>query len=505
MEVNQLKVGAILNYVVLCLNAVVGIAYTPYMLRMLGQSEYGLYSLAASLIAYLSMLDLGFGNAVIRYTAKFRAEGKTEEQYSMFGMFAVFYSIIGIVVFVVGLLLYFNISNIFWQTLTPVEIEKSQTIILLMVLNLAVTFPLSIYGAIITAYEDYIFLRIVQILRICINTVIMIYLLSIGYKAITMVVVATICNIITLLLNVFYCKYRIKIKVVFGKINKPLLKEVAIYSFWIFLNVIMDKIYWNTGQFVLGALVGTLAVAVFAIAIQLQGMYMMFSTAISGVFLPRVTSMVAKNNNDKEISDLFLRTGRIQYIVLAFILSGFIVFGRQFILFWAGESYDDAYYIALLFFIPLTVPLIQNLGITILQARNQMRFRSIIYIIIALGSLILQVPLTKYFGGIGCALAISGALILGQVLIMNIYYHCKQGIDIKRFWIEISKMSVIPIIICSLSMIILKFYPIETVSQFIVGIMVFSIFYIPLFCKFGMNRNERELMLSPLMKLVKKI
>ena len=70
MEDRQLKIGVILNYVIIALNGLVGIVYTPYMLRMLGQSEYGLYSLAASVIAYLSILDLGFGNAVVRYTAK---------------------------------------------------------------------------------------------------------------------------------------------------------------------------------------------------------------------------------------------------------------------------------------------------------------------------------------------------------------------------------------------------------------------------------------------------
>ena len=76
MMINQLKAGAALNYVSIMLNMVVGLVYTPYMLRMLGQSEYGLYSLAASIIAYLTVLDLGFGNAIVRYTAKFEAEGK---------------------------------------------------------------------------------------------------------------------------------------------------------------------------------------------------------------------------------------------------------------------------------------------------------------------------------------------------------------------------------------------------------------------------------------------
>ena len=96
MPVNQLKAGVVLNYVVIFLNTVVGLLYTPYMLRMMGQSEYGLYSLVASVIAYLTVLDLGFGNAIVRYTAKFRAEKKTEEQYEMFGMFFLLYLVIGI-------------------------------------------------------------------------------------------------------------------------------------------------------------------------------------------------------------------------------------------------------------------------------------------------------------------------------------------------------------------------------------------------------------------------
>ena len=84
---NQIKIGAALNYVIIGLNTLVGLLYTPYMLRMLGQNDYGLYSLVASVIAYLTILDFGFGNAIIRYTAKFRAERKQREQWEMFGMF----------------------------------------------------------------------------------------------------------------------------------------------------------------------------------------------------------------------------------------------------------------------------------------------------------------------------------------------------------------------------------------------------------------------------------
>ena len=504
MPVNQLKAGVVLNYVVIFLNTVVGLLYTPYMLRMMGQSEYGLYSLVASVIAYLTVLDLGFGNAIVRYTAKFRAEKKTEEQYEMFGMFFLLYLVIGIVAFGIGLGLYFNVDTLFGNTMTAVELDRARIMMLLLVANLAFTFPMSIWGSIIQAYEDFVFQKSLNIFRIILNTAVMICLLHFGYKAVAMVVVQTIFNVLTLVVNFIYCRRKLNIHIYFRfkHFHWGFLKEVAIYSFWIFLNAIMDRVYWSTGQFVLGAMVGTAAVAVFAIAIQLEGMYMQFSTAISSVFLPKVTAMVATNRSRKEISDLFIRTGRIQYIVLAYILSGFIIFGRQFIELWAGAGYTDAYIISLLFFIPLTVPLIQNLGITILQARNEMKFRSVLYIIIALVSLAMQIVLTRYFGGIGCAMGVSGALVVGQILIMNVYYRRRQDLDIKTFWKEISKMSIIPIVLIFSSMLVIRhFFALDSWGKLILGIAAFSLVYIPLFFRFSMTDDERNLFISMVHKI----
>ena len=504
MPVNQLKAGVVLNYVVIILNTVVGLLYTPYMLRMMGQSEYGLYSLVASVIAYLTVLDLGFGNAIVRYTAKFRAEKKTEEQYEMFGMFFLLYLVIGIIAFGIGLELYFNVGTLFGDTMTAVELDRARIMMLLLVANLAFTFPMSIWGSIIQAYEDFVFQKSLNIFRIILNTAVMICLLHFGYKAVAMVVVQTIFNVLTLVVNFIYCRRKLNIHIYFRfkHFHWGFLKEVAIYSFWIFLNAIMDRVYWSTGQFVLGAMVGTAAVAVFAIAIQLEGMYMQFSTAISSVFLPKVTAMVATNRSRKEISDLFIRTGRIQYIVLAYILSGFIIFGRQFIELWAGAGYTDAYIISLLFFIPLTVPLIQNLGITILQARNEMKFRSVLYIIIAIVSLAMQIVLTRFFGGIGCAMGVSGALVVGQILIMNVYYQRRQDLDIKTFWKEISKMSIIPIVLIFSSMLVIRhFFALDSWGKLILGIAAFSLVYIPLFFRFSMTDEERNLFISMFHKI----
>ena len=181
---NQLKIGAVLSYISIFLTNIIALLYTPYLLRMLGQSEYGLYSLVASVIAYLTVLDLGFGNAIVRYTAKYRVENRQEEQYEMFGMFLILYIGIGVFALLIGLGLYFNVDTLFSSSMDYDEIRKIQIMMLLMTLNLAITFPFSLFGSIITAYEDFIFQKLINIARIILNPLVMVVMLNMGYKAI---------------------------------------------------------------------------------------------------------------------------------------------------------------------------------------------------------------------------------------------------------------------------------------------------------------------------------
>ena len=148
----QLKAGVFLSYLTLALSNIIALTYTPFMLRMMGQSEYGLYSLVASVVAYLTILDFGFGNAIIRFTAKYRAENKHEEQYSLFGMFLILYIAIGILSFIIGLVLYNNVDTLFSGSMTVEELSKARVMILLLVINISITFPLSIFPSIVIAY-----------------------------------------------------------------------------------------------------------------------------------------------------------------------------------------------------------------------------------------------------------------------------------------------------------------------------------------------------------------
>lgn len=161
------------------------------------------------------------------------------------------------------------------------------------------------------------------------NPLVMVVLLSVGYKAVAMVVVTTLFNVLTLSVNAWYCFYRIRIKVCFGHFRWGFLREISVYSFWIFLDSIVSHFYSSVGQIVLGIYRGATTVAIYALAIQLKSLFTSFSTALNSVLLPKVTALAAREGTENEISDLFIRVGRLQYFVMSFILVGFIILGRN--------------------------------------------------------------------------------------------------------------------------------------------------------------------------------
>lgn len=501
MKVNQKKIGVILAYCVIVLNMVVGIIYTPFLIRMLGQSEYGLYSIVYSVISYLTVMDMGFGNAIVIYTTRYINQGDKEKQDKLHGMFMLIYCIIGALAALIGILLYFNIGLLFENSMTDVEISKAKIMMLILIFNFAMTFPLSIFGNIIVAHEEFVISKVIKIIQIIIQPLIMIPLLLMGYKAIAMVVVLTFANLLCLLLNAFVAIKKLNVKIKFKGFDFKLLKEIFAYSFFIFLNQIIDKVNWSMDQFILGSIAGTVATAVYSVASQLNNMYMNFSTAISNVLLPQVTKMEDNKASNKEFTDIFVKTGRLQYILMALIITGFVLFGQVFINWWAGPGYEDSYIIACILMIPMTIPLIQNIGLSILQAKNLYKYRTIIFFGIAILNVALSIQLTKLYSGVGAAIGTAISLLLGQGIILNIYYHKKVGINMIEFWKNILKMSV-PVLITVLFGICLN-YMINSSSIIVlfVKIMLYTIIYAILMWKFGMNQYEKNLIKKPLEKV----
>ncbi len=321
MKTNQLKSGVVLSYVSMILGFIIQIVYTPIMLRLLGQTEYGLYNLVASVVSYLGLLSFGFGSAYIRYYSRYKVNEDQESIAKLNGMFIVVYTIIGIIAMLVGTILVSNIRLILGNKLTASELSTAKILMIILVFNISLSFPASVFNSYVTANERYIFQKALQLIKTVVSPFITLPILLMGYKSIGMVVVTTLLNISIEIANFIFCIKKLRMQFNFGSFDLSLMKEMTIFSSYIFINMIIDQINWSVDKFILGRFSGTIAVAVYGLGAQLNQYYISISTAVSNVFIPKVNRMVAKNISNHELTELFTKVGRVQFIILTLILS----------------------------------------------------------------------------------------------------------------------------------------------------------------------------------------
>lgn len=504
MAVNQLKTGAVLSYASIALSSLISIVYTPVMLRLLGQSDYGLYSLVASVVAYLGLFSFGFGSAYVKYFSVYKTNNDADGIARLNGMFLLIFAFLGLLAVVAGMLLVFNSELVFGDKLSAAEQIKAKYLTIIMVVNTAITFPAIVFNSYITAREKFLFQKLLVIAKSVLSPLVVIPVLLMGYGSIGMALIITVLSLAVELTNMTFCFRKAGMKFLFSKFDKSQLKELFIFSSFIFMNLVVNQINWNVDRFIIGWFKGTLEVAVYSIAGQLNTYFITFSTSISGVYIPRVNQMIARKCSDWELTELFVRIGRLQFIILSYVITLLLFFGKPFIRMWAGPGYENSYYMALILIIPVILPLIQNLGIEIQRAKNKHKFRSWIYLFIAIGNILISIPLVKLYGGIGAAAGTAIALTVGNTLIMNWYYHRHIGLNIRYFLKQI--ILFVPSLIIPVLTGITLFLYIDLYSIWNFGI--YALIYTIAFCAsvwiLGMNRYEKELVINPLNKITGK-
>ena len=494
---NQLKAGVVLSYLSTAISIIIQLIYMPVMIRLLGKSEYGLYSLVSSVVSYLSLFSLGFTGAYLRFFAKFYENRK--KLASLNGMFLSLFNLLALIAAICGIGLSFFPEQIFGSKLSDAELSKARILMVILVLNIAISLISGIFDAIIGAYEQFIFQRIAGLIATIVNPFICLPLLLRGYGSVMLVVVTTGVTLVRFMVTVWFCTCKIKIPVSFHGFQWGLLKEITVFSSFLLINMIIDQINWNVDKLILGHTSGTEEIAVYGVASQFNSLFMTFSTTISSVFAPRVNRIAARDGKhyQTEFTKLMAKIGRIQWLILGLLTGGFIVFGKCFIVqIFAGKGYEEAYTVALYLVIPVLVPLIQNIGIEMQRALNMHQFRSIIYLMISIVNVGISIPLAVKWGAVGAAMGTAFSLLIGNGLIMNVFYHKVLQINMKYFWGQIAKTwkgFLVPVV---LAIFIMRCVVFDNMLIFLVSVCIFAVVYCVSVFLFSCNDEEKNLLVG---------
>ena len=497
----NIKLATFITYLTIILGNAISLFYTPFALSKLGKSQYGLFSLVNSIIAYIYLMDMGFGDAVIRYNSKYIAEKNYEGQKKINGMFLVLYLIIGASAFIIGLIIYFNIGSIFNKGLNHEEIIQMKAMFIVAIINLALSFPLNIFNSIIMANEEFVYIKIVNLIRTILNPIVMLCILLIGYRAFGMIIASTIFNLLIGIGNVMYCFKFLNLKIKFDGFNKTLFIEILKYSFFVFLASIAYQIYWNTDQFLLGMFVSSTIIAVYAVAMQFNTYFISLSNVLSSMFLPKLTKITAVDQNNAELMKILIKVSRMQFFVCSYIFMAFVLVGKQFIIRWVGKGYSLAYIIAIIVMFPQIFSIIQSLFATMLEAMNKHKIKAYIYLSVSVLNLILSILLVQRFQALGCAVSTAVGMLINAIA-NNFYYKYNLKLNMKSFWKEILKLCIPSCLVFVIGIGIVNMFNITTYLHILLFGIAFSFIYFCVFWLIGFNKYEKNIVFS-LINIVK--
>jgi O-antigen/teichoic acid export membrane protein len=505
VKVNQIKAGALLSYVSMGLSTLISLVYTPIMIQRLGDSEFGVYQAVLPIISYLNLLSFGLGSAYVRYYSRYKTAKDKKGMAMLNGMFLTTYLVLGALVLAIGWGLSYC-DAIFGKKLTAEEIVLAERLLRILSLNAALTFPISVFESHVTINEQYLFQKIVGMGKQVLNPLIMIPLLIIGYRSVTLTIVSLVFTIVSGIVNITFCLTRLRMPFSFRRYDFGLLREMVGFTFYVFLGIVVDNFNWSIDRLLLTWLHGSVAVAVYAVAAQLNTFYLAFSNAISNVMTPRVHRLVTAGAPMRKLDALFTRVGRLQFILLAGIFWGFVAIGQRFVVLWGGgpEKAIDYWTTLLLFFATLWTN-IQTVGIEIQRAMNKHKFRSVVYLAVALSNAVISIPLCIRWQGFGAAIGTTLATFVGNVLLMNWYYHHRIGLNIPAFWRHIFHLFPATVLPAAVSVALAVFVHPQTYFDMILPAAAVVAVYGGSMWLFGMNRYERELIAGPVRRILKRL
>ncbi len=495
---NERKAGAVLSYITVITDAAIGFLFVPILISFLGKDQFGLYQMVGSFIAYLGLMDFGLSNTTTRYYARYLAQNDARSQENFLAVCGILYAIISLLVIAAGLTLLPFIIPFYEKTLSPRDIITAKYMFYILLGNVALILPSKIFYAVINAHQKFLFSKGIAVFTSLFRPLSVVGFLCLRNSVMTIVIVQTVFNLFMFVAAAYFAFCVLKARFKLYSWDKKYVYEILSFSLFIFLLAMVDIIYIKTGHLILGAVIGTGAVAVYAIAVQIVMIYRYMSGGIYGVFLPYFSAEASKGESMKNINAAFLKTSRLQFILLGLIGSGFVVLGKEFITFWVGKSFEQSYFCAVTLMAAYLFFSSQTSASLIVQAKGKHAPYALTVFACGLLNFALIIPMTKMFGLAGCVGTTAFCLILGQGL-SDIYFWRKIKIDIKGY-LKNSARLLCPILVMTAAGLWLNgFIKTDNFAFFFVKGIIYTAFFAALMWfwrGFGFDSYEKTLILS---------
>ncbi len=475
----QITLGAVISYLTIAFNIVAGLIYTPWMINSIGEDNYALYTLALSIIN-IFLLDFGIGSSVTRFLSEYYAGGKRDEAERFMGIVYKVFFLISAVIAVVLFVFYFFIDAIY-QKLSPSEIIVFKHLFIIVGAYSVISFPCTVFKGVLMANEEFIAVKLCGLGQKATDILLIVVFLLLGKGVYAMVLVHAFSNMLFHAVRYLLIRTRTKQRSQMHSWDRQQAKSLFGYSAWVTVISIAQRCIFNIMPSLIAALIGSAEVTLFSLAATLEGYVYLFSDAINGMFMPRISRIFAAGKGEAELTPLMNRVGKFHVYTIGLIVIGFVCIGQRFVDLWMGAGYESVYLCTILLIIPSLIDVPQQVARTSLLTLNIVKQQAIIYLIMAIINIALSLLLVPALGSVGAAVAVCIAY-LSRTAMFNWLYQKKLPVHLGNYFKTVYvKWGVAAVFTLVVGMVLNRAFPSQGVFPFLVlGVAIVLIYGVAL-------------------------
>ncbi|MBC2889905.1 lipopolysaccharide biosynthesis protein [Gordonibacter massiliensis (ex Traore et al. 2017)] len=496
MAVSQYKLGALLSYTTMGFNALAGLLYTPWMVSCIGATDYGLYTLALSVVN-MFLLDFGLSQAVTRFLARYYAREDKRSVPMFLGVVYKLYFILAIVIAAVFAAIYLN-ADLLYANLSQGELDTFKNLFAVAALYSCFLMPCMPFEGILVARERFIALNICTLVyRVLLVAGIVVALLN-GMGVFALVVVNACMGVLYAAAKYIIIKKCTGDRADILSWNGDIAREMLGFSVWQAITQSTEQVSSVIMPSILAITSGSVAVAVFGLASMINGYVYEISNVLRKMLYSSIARMLQESDARIKLQNQSIQVGKLQLALTGFFLVGFIAVGDRFVSCWMGPGYPTLSLCCILIIAANVFRMPQCVGDNALTLEGYVKQKALLGIFQMVLVVIFGTMLSWTFGLVGGCVAVflAGFLrAIGLQYLINRYL----GIDARMFFAGTFVPWLLPAVISGAGgLAISHIVPLSGWSGFIVCGLGTFLLYALLSLVFSWKGNDRDRLLRQL-------
>lgn len=491
------------RYVAILVTTGIGLVMLPFNLRHLGAAEYGLWVLIGSLTLHFSILDLGYGGALVKFIAQYRAHRDSralnEIASTLFFVMAGF----GLVAYLFAAGLAFNLDWLF-PRLSPEQVDVGKWLLLIIAALVAVSLPFGVYGGVTSGFQRYDANNVVAIVSGVITALVNVAVLLLGYGLITLVASTTAVRLAALLVY-RRTAYRVypDLEIRPALACRKRLREITGFSVYSGVIEWANKLNYQLDELVIGIFLGTPAVAIWAVAERIISATQRLTNQLNGVLFPVIVDSDATSNQWR-LRQILVQGTRLSLATVLPIAVVLLVLGDVLIRAWTGPETSAAAPILQVLAVAVVIRVGNATGNQLLKGSGEHKLLAWTNLGAGLANLGFSIYLVRDYGLVGVAVGTLIPIALCAVFILNPAACRRVGLTVRSQIVQ----AVLPALWPAFVMFGLLFYSARALDGTLLAVAAQAAaavaVYYGLFFGIAIGRAERTFYLAKLREVTRR-